>query len=306
MGLVLATTDLRGIAVALGKTRWPWYLLAQITMISYIGLIVCRWRYLLKLQGIIYPFQKVFLIYNAGSLAGAVTPGRLGDFARLIYFRQENHSIISVTLSIILDRFLDLFILTVIGMAAIFFLPLPKLFRDGVLGLVPISLLLVIGFCLLAWRTWNWDWLRSVLVKMVPLKFRPQVDQGLLGVQDAVRPFLSWRLSWPLILTILGWAMNFLAAYFIARALNLHLGLLQVGACLALTTLFTLIPVSIAGIGTREVSLIFLFSLLGMKQEQALAFSCLLLGLVVTHGLIGWLSLTLQPPCEPRVAHCPK
>lgn len=58
-----------------------------------------------------------------------------------------------------------------------------------------------------------------------------------------------------------------------------------------LSTLCTLLPLSIAGIGTRDVSLGFLFPWLGRGREQDLAFSFLTLGLVIVYGLIGWLPL---------------
>ncbi len=91
-------------------------------------------------------------------------------------------------------------------------------------------------------------------------------------------------------------ALNFWAGYGMARSLSLPLSSWQVGVLTVLSTLCTLLPISIAGIGTRDVSLVLLFSCLGLGREQALAFSFLTLGLVIVHALIGWLSLVLQPP----------
>jgi uncharacterized membrane protein YbhN (UPF0104 family) len=87
-----------------------------------------------------------------------------------------------------------------------------------------------------------------------------------------------------------------MAAHFSAVSLGLPLSLWQTGACFCLSTLFTLIPISVAGIGTRELAMVYLFACLQLPSEEALAFSFLLLGFLLTHSLIGFLALLVKPP----------
>ncbi len=86
-------------------------------------LITGRWRFDLGLLKLRYPFGELFLIDNAGALAGAATPGRMGDLARLIYFRQEKDVLVRVGLSILVERFLDLIFLVWLATAFIFIFP---------------------------------------------------------------------------------------------------------------------------------------------------------------------------------------
>jgi uncharacterized protein (TIRG00374 family) len=301
LGVVLATSDLRGLAATLVRARWGWYLAAQLLMVTYITVHVWRWDYLLRLQNIVYPFPQVFFIFNAGSLAGTVTPGRLGDFARLIYFSRSGHSLATATLSIIVDRFLDVLFLSLVAVLAALFFPLPRFLKDGVLALAAGGFLVsgVVG--LVAWRTRGWEWLGSVLAKIVPRWLKSRWNQGLADLKESLPRYLTWRLGWSFLLTLMAWNINFFGSFLIARSLDLPVTFMEVGALIGLSTIFTLLPVSIAGLGTREVSLIFLFSQLGLSQEQALAFSLMLLGMVLVHAAIGWLSLILYPPAiRPR------
>jgi uncharacterized protein (TIRG00374 family) len=301
LSVVLATSDLRGLAATLARTRWGWYLAAQLVMVSYITVHVWRWDYLLRLQSIVYPFPRVFCMFNAGSLAGTVTPGRLGDFARLIYFSRSGHSLVTATLSIIVDRFLDVLFLSLVAVLSALFFPLPRILKDGVLTLAAAGLVVSLAIGLVAWRTRGWQWFGAVVARIVPRWLQSGWPQRLADLQEAFQRYLTWRLGWSLVLTLMAWNINFFGSFLIARSLDLPVTFWEVGALIGLSTIFTLLPVSIAGLGTREVSLIFLFSCLGLSQEQALAFSLLLLGLVVVHAAIGWLSLILHPPAiRPR------
>ena len=81
LGVVLATSDVRGLAATLARARWGWYLAAQL----HHGHLHHGARLALGLfvapPNMVIPSPRSFFIFNAGSLAGTVTPGRLGDFA---------------------------------------------------------------------------------------------------------------------------------------------------------------------------------------------------------------------------------
>jgi hypothetical protein len=59
---------------------------------------------------------------------------------------------------------------------------------------------------------------------------------------------------------------------------------------MAITMLLQLLPVSnVLGVGTREISLVYLFGLAGIAGEQAISFSVLILLALLAQDILGLL-----------------
>lgn len=59
-------------------------------------------------------------------------------------------------------------------------------------------------------------------------------------------------------------------------------------ACIAIASIVSIIPIAISGIGTRDATSVFLFSLLGKNREAAVSLSLLVLLMMAINGLIGY------------------
>jgi uncharacterized protein (TIRG00374 family) len=296
LALILSRIDLSRLAGVLAQVQWQWYALAQVMLVLNLLLITGRWRFDLGLLSLPYPFGDLFLIDNAGALAGAATPGRMGDLARLVYFRQDKNVLLRIGLSILVERIFDLIFLVWLATAFIYFFPLPPEFRQFLLHLILAGHLAGLALALFAWRSRGRDWLTGKAVRLLPGFLTARFSGHARELKAALQCYVTWRILWPVILTLGAWGFNILAAEFSARALSLPLSLWQIAACFCLSTLFTLIPLSVAGIGTRELAMIYLFSCLGLPAEQALAFSFLLLGFLLLHSAVGFLALLIKPP----------
>lgn len=298
--LILSRIDLAALARVLGQSRWQWYAVSLGLLVVNLGLVSRRWQFDLGLLQLRYPFLEIFLIDHAGALAGAATPGRLGDLARLVYFRQEKPVLVRVGLSIIIERLFDLTVLLGLSLAFLLSFPLPAAWRQ-VFALLILGLLGGAGMVLaLIWRGSDNPWLLAKIQELFPEALRPRLAHGSQEVRQTLQCYLTWRLLWPLTLTLLAWGVGIVSAYCCAKALTLPLTLVQAGACFCLSTLFTLIPISVAGLGTRELAMVYLFRHLGLPAEQALAFSFLILGYLLAHSALGFVALLLKPPPASR------
>jgi uncharacterized membrane protein YbhN (UPF0104 family) len=83
--------------------------------------------------------------------------------------------------------------------------------------------------------------------------------------------------------------------YLIAAALGLAVPLADFALAIPLALFILMIPVSINGIGLRENVFVFFFALFGIAKPQALAFSWLVYGTAVLHGLLGGILYALRP-----------
>lgn len=89
---------------------------------------------------------------------------------------------------------------------------------------------------------------------------------------------------------ILAILVGFASGVYLARAINIELGFLELGWALSVMSLATQFTLSIMeGLGVREVTLVALLSLFDVSAEQALAFSFLIFCRGVIISLLGGL-----------------
>jgi uncharacterized membrane protein YbhN (UPF0104 family) len=77
--------------------------------------------------------------------------------------------------------------------------------------------------------------------------------------------------------------------FLLAKAEGIRISILAIGWVSSLLTVIQMVPVSVAGLGTREATLVVLMGHCGISQEQAVSFSLALFGLTVVFAVVGGL-----------------
>ena len=72
-----------------------------------IAVKAMRWRLLLQAQGVEYPLGKCIEVYSIGIFWGIVTPGRLGDFVKVLYLKRHGLNVLHGLFSVVGDRLFD-------------------------------------------------------------------------------------------------------------------------------------------------------------------------------------------------------
>jgi uncharacterized membrane protein YbhN (UPF0104 family) len=122
----------------------------------------------------------------------------------------------------------------------------------------------------------------------------------------ALRGLVRWSLLWPIWLTVVAFAVNYLQAWLVAAALGVDLDYLDVASLLAMTSLLGLMPISVSGVGIRELFLALVFPALGLLAAQGVAFglavfACNHLAIMLA-GFVAW---QLAPPPFDRAETVP-
>jgi hypothetical protein len=79
-------------------------------------------------------------------------------------------------------------------------------------------------------------------------------------------------------------------------AMNLSINFINITLFMAISNLISFIPISISGLGTRDATLIYLFSLIGLKPELAVSYAFLVfITFFVSGGLMGAVSFWFCP-----------
>ena len=73
----------------------------------------------------------------------------------------------------------------------------------------------------------------------------------------------------------------------VAYALDINVPVTGMFIIIPLATLIMLLPVSINGVGVREATLVFFFSIYGVSAESAIAFAWIWLAMLLGQGVVG-------------------
>ncbi len=253
-----------------------------------------RWRYILSLQGHHLKWLDSFLFYTSSVYLGLVTPGRLGEFAKVLYVKQNNVTTAGrAFLSVLIDRLFDIYLLFVVAMFGLFFLmPHPSGRFLGLLGIV----LAVVAFWSFVVSAKTPQWILVINQKLFPSKVSAKLSGWAELFFEGAKCVRGTRLGRVVVLTILTYSFFFSQYLLVAKALSISIPFLTLIQIVATSSLISMIPITIAGLGTREAVFLYFFSQLGVDFDMAIAFSMgVFFVIYMGCSLFGALAFWLRP-----------
>ncbi len=255
-----------------------------------------RWRLLMRMIGIDYSRWKSTMVWSIGFFGASVTPAKVGDALRAYYLARDTDRVFAECFAtVVVDRLLDIVVMLVLGVVSgviftYYYAPVASVW------IIVAALPVVFFFIYLFFHRELMKKLLGPLFRtLVPSRYRDEMSLHFHGFYDALGVYLrEWkRTSVGFTYTLLFWASVLLLAYAVSRMLELQVTLGYLCLLLPLLTLVEIIPVSVAGLGTREAAAIYLFSVVGVGGTEAVAFSLLyvVLGtyMVAAVGFVAWL-----------------
>jgi hypothetical protein len=254
---------------------------------------VLRWRALLRARGYQYPLGRAWKTFMASVYVAMLTPGRVGDVLRIQYLRHDIGVPYSEGLAVIvMDRFCDMYVLLafvavgVAHFASVFTGELMLVTWVGValIALAP-AMFLIPGVA------------ERLMGRVYAKVARERHEGGLERFLTSLRAQVSPRLLYSVVLTTLAFLVNYGQGWLLGQALGFNLSFFDVMCMLAVTSMLSLLPISVSGIGVRELFLALVFPALGLAPQQGVAFGLLVfivIYLVVTLG--GFVAWQLAPP----------
>jgi len=77
----------------------------------------------------------------------------------------------------------------------------------------------------------------------------------------------------PFILSIIGWILQFYLLFLISKLFQFEINLIYFIAIISITNVITSLPITIYGLGTREITLLSLFSIFNISPEKSVSLS---------------------------------
>lgn len=280
--------------------------LSFLLLLLFIAAKSARWQQFLVMQKIDYPLCSAFGAYLVGMFFSAVTPGHLGDFAKVFYLEKDaGVSHFRAFSSVLADRLCDLLTLVIL---AFFFMHMeifPPAYR------IPCQ---VAGWLLLAFVAvlFHRPSAKRIYAALRPLpllgSYVARIKPLIEDFYSSFAEFLSPNLIRPIALTALAYTLLFSHAYFLARGLNIDITFAEVVCFTVLGNIAAMIPVSLGGLGPREQVMKELFTrvldrgrpltsaLLAQLSAEAISFSLSFYGMfLITTGIAGYIAWLKNP-----------
>lgn len=300
--VILTRVDLREIWSSYRDIKLSHALSGIVLLFALTLFKSLRWRRIVSSQGLPVPVSMAFRIYAASLYLGVVTPGRLGDFAKSLYLSGRGMTAGKALFSSLADRLFDIVFLVGIGYASL--LVYPGIFANQLLisSLLLAAVAVAVGalFCRSGVLK---RWVSTFLSRMPAWKVKARIGRiitesigefGLLGIRTSAIAVL---------LTLAAWTAHYLFFIIFARALGIGASIPILIVSVSAAIFVALIPVSLSGLGTRDLALILIFSRAGLSREAAVTFSFAFILVYLIQGFTGllcWMSVPLHSKKVPE------
>ncbi len=238
-------------------------------------------------QGMSISLLKAFDINSAAAFYRLFLPGGTltGGAIRIYKLSRHSKKVAEAFASITFDRAIATIALCVVG---IFFwlihLPSDAEYILVTMSIVLSVLVVIIGFLLVD----KSRMLERRIPDLLGLSFIFSYIQKFLETLNRFKSLSSISIGWIIVISIFTNLLGILVYYKLAQALGIDISFIAMGWIRSAVVFVTLIPISISGLGLREVSLIFLLKSYGIREDEALALSLLVFAVtVIMTGFIG-------------------
>ena len=292
---VALNVDVGELASGVAKANPLLLLAAFIVFYAGFPLRGLRWARLLRGSGFRIGLKDATEILFLSWLVNCLVPAKLGDVYRAYLLKLNSPVSLSRTLgTVFIERILDLFAISVLGLAAGFWS-----FRTGlptqiqvVFG-IAVAVVIILAVLLLSLRNFG----RQILVRLpVPhrvIEFYDRFEEGVFGA-------VGLRHLPPLvILTGLIWATEAMRLYLVVAALgypDVELGISGAFFVALIGSLLTAVPFSPAGLGIVELGVVgVLTAAYGVPTTEATTIALVdrgisVLSIIILGSIAYWLS----------------
>lgn len=238
-----------------------------------------KWMAALRLFGIRIGMLSAVRMWAIGFSLGAITPGRVGDFAKIFYLKEKKSRSLG---AVFLDRLTDVFAVALFAVLSIGVFGRAVGITYWMAALAGTTVVIVF----IALKKRRKAVAGIILQRIVPEKHRAAMKEEMSAFYHSLKAALSNRAG---VLAVAAtavfiWMLSVVQGAFIAKSLGINISYYSLLSIMSITALIELIPVTVAGLGTREAGIVLMMSYLGIESEKAIVFS-------LANFLFGYLGL---------------
>lgn len=267
IALLIYISDIKSMISILGDINPIWIILA--IMVYNINWVLrgYRWQTILKYMGYKIKLKDSVSLTIIGNFINLVTPAKIGDFARAFILKRNNNADVTKGLSsVIVDRILDLFIVTILAYISFTIISRDMILPEWIKILVNTSIyILIVGLIIIGIL------FKSAHRSKYISKYLPLNDIGLIC--DPI------KITKLIIISIALWIFEMSTIVILFHALNLDINIILIMAAIMTANLTKALPLTPGGIGAYEGSIAIIFIVGGLPYTTGLTIG------ILEHGI---------------------
>jgi len=260
-----------------------------------------KWKLILNEYGQKFSYKDACMTWCIGAFAGGFTPGQAGEAIKVLYVRKANpdKSFGECLSTIVSDKIIEIYSLMTLAIVSVVLL-FNRLSENPLyIPIIVIAcLVLIVFYALTEHKVYILfgRLFRPIISFIVPHRYQDNMkislERFLSGIWELKNKKRILLLLW--LIAIFTWFVLFLNAYLLALSLSLDISLLYTMLISPIINFASILPISISGLGTRDLTTIFFFNEIGLGKESAVAWSMLNLATSWILSLFGWI-ISLKP-----------
>ena len=270
LAYILTTIDVETIISVFFSIRPIYLFLSFLSLVPILLITDFEWQLILKKQKISVGYSYTLKNILIGYFYGFITPGGFGGYTRTLYLQNESRAPLQKCVSnIIILNTVDYITLLFIGIIG------GVLVRSRFPNLFYLTIILFIVVSSLFLLFLKKETLTSFLKKILQHKtFDVLRDRLNLSIDSFFVDMPNPRgLFIPFIVSFLGWILRFSEFYLISKLFFIEVPYIYFVLMVAIAGVVASLPITIYGLGTREMMLISLFSIFGIAPERIVSLS---------------------------------
>jgi len=236
---------------------------------------------------------KIWLI---GFFFATITPAKAGDFLRALYLRNSVGLNFGAGLVVTaVERIFDLLFLFLAALLGLIVFSLHYGIDKSIVFVLSFFLIIfLIGLFVLTRKKWVAFLLKPVFNFLLPEKFREKSRVGFDDFYGAMQAMVKRKklIAAVAALTIGSWLLIIVQFFLIAASLHLPVSFQFILSVMPAILLIEVLPISFAGIGTRDATAIFFLSFAAVSAAESVSFSLTILAMNLLTALIGVIFLS--------------
>lgn len=270
---------------AIFNTNLYWIIFSLFIILILRVIVVIRWKIILDYQKLIVPFIELVKINYISSAIGQVLPGGIGgDVLRGYKLNIKYKQLSNTTSSIILDRILGIGSMIIVAFVGSIIADIIGLKLNLSLYLGVILSLLFLFFVVGHRININYKYLSKIKSKRILniLKKLEELYYSVTDIKKVKTIFLS-----VFSISIIVQLLRCLIFYLLFLAFGYSIDFIYLIIAIPITLVLSIIPISIAGLGVREGSLVYFFTSIGIPAEVCIGVGLLFHVLQIVASLPG-------------------
>ncbi|MFW6090125.1 MAG: lysylphosphatidylglycerol synthase transmembrane domain-containing protein [Gemmatimonadota bacterium] len=300
LALVLSQIDLARVALVLGEARLGLLALAVAVYVAGRFFAAFRWHLLIRAMNADAPYLGLVRLTFIGMFLQFLPAGTVAlEASRVDGLRRETEDLAGSVASVLAERVFGLFALIVVALVGLSLAPPgvpPALARLAGFGMAAAA----VG-CIAVMSTRSRDLLDRALRALGLEIVRERLGKLYIRL-DTMRGHPA-LLAWSLAAALFNTSFRIVPAYLVALAIGVQVSLLQLFIIVPIIVFAQQIPISVGGLGVREVGWVALLGVIGVPASDAVVLSLLLVGVILVTSLPGaWLYARhgLEAPGSPQ------